>query len=508
MRMESDYHQFISLLEIPDIHMLITMAIGSRDILHEEISLIYKENRVIYYEQYKKSPYYDDSRLQSLSVQNYQAIQQFIGIYLYEQSLDSTSSTMRLIKKGYRFVYNFVNNHLKVDLYKLRDDYIGYVKKHSFEKNIHLAYLFGIALFLCKQLDKEIIFDSFDVELIKNTIGQVFLEIEAKPENRGEVGTFLEEYRSLGMSKEFSLPLKDLIITLTKSHEQGQTTSHELYKGLSKVALILQYCNINPLDIQNITNIDQAKIKEILSLCLSAKELFEVSEDIHSLMGSYLLIYALATDYNLTKHNLIVTSQEEAQLELMNLKRKYEQSILSVQQEEAQRIAKVSQLTDSNKRLIDKVQSLEKQLYRQEKKSEEDKEKIAQLMEERELLTRQIELMKGAPLEEISTEEMASVLNENICVIVGGLKSWQEQLRKYIPTARFIQPEELNINLDFLVGADLVFFNETINNHAMYHKIKSKLENTNTPICYSGSNTNVHLSLKKMYEEINSLKGE
>lgn len=507
IRMESSYIQFVSLLQIPDMDMLITMAMGSRDILHEEISSIYKENKVTYYREYKNSPYYHDSRLQSLSVQNYQAIQQFIGIYLHEQSLQSTSITMKLIKKGYRFVYNFVKNNLKVDLYKLRDDYIAYVKKNSFEKNVHLAHLFGIALFLCEQMNKDIIYDSFDVSLIKNTIDQVFIEIETKPKGTEEAEKFLEEYRTLGLMKDFSLPLKDLIISLTKFHDQEIPMEHDFYKGLSKVALILQYCNINPLDIQNITNIDQVKMKEIISLCLSGLEMFNLTEHVHSLLGSYLLIYALAADYNVTKHSLIITSQEEAQLEMLNLKKEYEERIRAAQREEEQREAKISQLTESNKRLIDKVQELEKQLLKKEKQLEENSEQITQLKNEQELLIQQIASMKRPCDQELSNEEMAAELNKNACVIVGGLKSWQEQLKEFIPSARFLQPEDLHVDLDFILNANIVFFNESINSHAMFQRIKAKLEHTTIPISFSGNNSNIHLSLKKMYEALISSGG-
>lgn len=505
IRMESNYDRFSSLLRIQDFDMLITMAIGSRNILHDEINQIYKENREVYYEYFKKSSYYEDKRLASLSVQNYQAIQQFIGIYIFEQSIDSTSSTMKLIKKGYRFVYNFVKNQMKVDFYKLRDDYITYVKRNSLEKNIHLAHLFGIALFLCKHLEKDVIYDEFDISLIRSSIDQVFLEIEAKPEETEETVEFLEQYRNLGvMKKDFQLPLKDLIVSINKLHSEQQSEEemihHEFYKGLSKIAYILQYCNINPLDIQNITNIDQSRLKEIISLCLSSIEMLDLREDVHSLLGTYLLIYALGTDYNSTKHNLIVTSQEEAQLELAKLKREYEGKIRSLEQAEEQRQSSIRHLTDSNKRLTEKVQELEKQLSKKEVQLQELSEKNEALKNNQDELLKKINLTPQ--IEELTEQEMASYLNTKKCIIVGGLKGWQEQLKEYIPTARFIQAEELNIDLDFLLKADLVFFNEAVNNHSMFERIKSKLENTTIPISYSGKNTNIRITLKKMYDGI------
>lgn len=514
IRLETKYEPFAFLLEIPDFDLLIMMAIGSRDSLHEEIAAIYREKREIYYEFFKNSPYYEDERLASLSVQNYRAIQQFIGIYLFEQTIDSEQTTQKLIKKGYRFVYNFIKNNLKVDFYKLRDQYVDYVKKNVLEKNIHSAHLFGIALYLCKKLDKLIQFDDFDVNLIKNSIEQVFLNMEVITEATDETEEFLEQYRKKGMmKKDFSLPLKDLIVSINRHHneeqvdetseeEQEALISHDFYKGLSKVALMLQYSNINPLDLQNITNIDQDKMKEIVSLCLSAVEMFELDEAAHSLLGTYLLIYALATDYNLTKHDLIVTSQEEAQQELFNLKKEYEQKIRQIEKEEEQKRLQIRRLEESNNRLIGKAQELEKQLQKKEAALAEQNEKVRRIESEQKKLVEQLAACQKPTVTEISIEEMAEAINRYHCVIVGGLKSWQEQLKEYIPSARFIEVEELHLNFDFLLSADVIFFNESVNSHAMYQKIKSKLENSSVPICYSGRNTNMYYSLKKIFDVV------
>lgn len=511
IRLECKYEEFTSLLEIPNFDLLIMMAVGSRDSLHKEIAEIYREKREVYYEFFKKSPYYKDQRLASLSVQNYRAIQQFIGIYLFEQSINSEQTTLKLIKKGYRFVYNFVKNSLKVDFYKLRDQYIDYVKKNVMEKNIHSAHLFGIALYLCGKMDKPILFDDFDVNLIKSSIEQVFLDMEVILAEADEAEEFVEQYRKKNTwKKDFSLPLKDLIVSINRQHSEEETSkegeeqpvSHDFYKGLSKVALMLQYCNINPLDLQNITNIDQEKMKEIVSLSLSAIDMFELDEAPHSLLGTYLLIYALSTDYNRTKHDLIVTSQEEAQQDLFNLKKDYERKLRLIEKEEEQKNRKIEQLEESNNRLIERIQELEKQLQKKENFLEDQNGKISRLEKEQKRLLEQLEDVRKPMEKEISVEEMAEHINDYQCVIVGGLKSWQEQLKEYIPSARFIEAEELNLNFDFLLSADVIYFNEAVNSHAMYQKIKSKLENSSVPICYSGRNTNMYHSLKKIYEVV------
>jgi hypothetical protein len=217
------------------------------------------------------------------------------------------------------------------------------------------------------------------------------------------------------------------------------------------------------------------------------------------LLGTYLVIFALATDYNTTKHNLIITSQEETQHELINLKREYEVKISSLRNEEASNQAAISRLTESNNSLIETVQNMERQLKKKNMVIQELQEEIFSLRstnDEHHVLVIDPNTLEDSVLTEA---ELAAFINQKKCVIVGGLKNWQDHLKTYLPTVRFISPDELSIDLDFLLHVDLVFFNEAINNHSMYQKIKSKLVHTNIPIGYNGSNTNIKISLQKMY---------
>jgi hypothetical protein len=54
---------------------------------------------------------------------------------------------MKLIKKGYRFVFNFVNNKKLVDFFELREGFLDYVKRNNYDKTIHSAHLFGVTMY-------------------------------------------------------------------------------------------------------------------------------------------------------------------------------------------------------------------------------------------------------------------------------------------------------------------------------------------------------------------------
>ena len=525
-RLKASFERFVNIVEIPDFDLLITIAIGSRHIIHEDITEIYRQNKDYYYELFKTSPYYNDQRLASLSVFNYRAIQQFIGIYLHERSLHKNDLTMKLIKKGYRFVFNFVNNKKLVDFFELREGFLDYVKRNNYDKTIHSAHLFGVALYLCKVFEKEIVFDEFDVSLIRNSIQQIFTQRKFQPEISAEAEEFLKQYQSIGLNKkDFQLPLNILVTSLNQVHREQLAMErnldleedndqinelikeHNFYKALSKIGIILQYCNIDPIDLQNITSINHSKMKEIIALCFESKQL-ELAEDIYSLLGTYLIINGLAHDYNSTKHQLIITSQEESQNELLHLKRAYESKISILQKEEETKNANLSRMAESNKELLETVKELERQLKKKEMVIEEQNKEIHMLqIKQKELLARNN--LPEHPVEmELTEEELASYINKWRCVVIGGPKSWQDHLKVFLPACRFISPDELNIDMDFLINVDLVLFNEAINNHSMYQKVKSTLLNTNIPICYTGVNTNIKITLRKMYEELTSANWE
>ncbi len=524
--MKASFDRFINIVEIPDFDLLLTIAIGSRHIIHQDITEIYKKNKDFYYELFKTSPYYKDQRLASLSVFNYRAIQQFIGLYLHERSLHKNDLTMKLIKKGYRFVFNFVNNKKLVDFFELREGFLDYVKRNNYDKTIHSAHLFGVAMYLCKELKKEIVFDEFDVSLIRNSMKQIFAPREFQPEISAEAEEFLKQYQSIGLNKkDFQLPLNHLATSLNDVHRQQLAMErnldleedndqinelikdHHFYKALSKMGMVLQFCNIDPIDLQNITSINHSKMKEIIALCFESKQL-DRAEDIYSLLGNYLMINGLADDYNSTKHQLIITSQEEAQNELLHLKREYESKIRMLEKEEDTHNATRSRLIETKNQQVETIKELERQLKKKDMIIEEQNIEILSLQRKHNNLLVSKNVTDCSVDLELTEAKMADFINKSRCVVVGGPKSWQDHLKVYLPAGRFISPGELNIDMDFLLNVDIVLFNEEINNHSMYQKVKTTLLKTNIPICYTGLNTNMKITLRKLYDHLKSCNRE
>ncbi|MCU7756888.1 hypothetical protein N7988_28075 (plasmid) [Bacillus cereus] len=523
-RVEVDFQKFIGLLDIKDFDMLLVVAIGSRHLIQSEIKEIYNKDQEYYFELFKNSCYYKDNRIKALSALNYKAIQQFIGIYLHGKQHESNDTILKLIKKGYKFVFNFVKNRNEVDFYELRDAHLKYVSKNSFSKTVHSANIFTIALYLCNQLSKKIIYEEFDINLINQSLSQISSELKVDISENMDDGEFLNQYKQLGILKRgFTLPLNNLIIAMNNIHKQQyaeknnlnfnlhaekinkEISNHAFYSGISRITYMLTYCNIDPIDLQNVTTITDDKFKEIFGICLMYLGRDYTQEELYSLLASYLIIYSLAQDYDTTKHNYIVSSSDEMFYELKKLKNDYENKINTMQHNEEKKQREIDQLVKINKRMEISLIELEQNIKKKENEIQELRDTIYKLEEQKDKLIQEKISYESQDLrnQEPSVEKIASYINNRKCIIVGGDKNWQGNIRDYLTKCHFISPDELNIDLEYLKNYDLIIFNETYNNHSMYNKIKVNANSYKIPIVYSGSYTNIRRLLAHIYKQIN-----
>ncbi|WP_339289153.1 hypothetical protein [Paenibacillus sp. FSL E2-0201] len=523
IRKNSIFDEFYSELNIPDFDLLIVIAIGSRDFIQNDIKEIYNQDKEFYYGLYKESPYYKDPRISCLSINNYQAIQQFIGLFLHEKSMGTNELTLRFIKKGFKFVYNFVKDKKQVDFYILRDSYLNHVKKNGFNKTVHSAHTFGVALYLSRELNKSIVFDDFDIDLLNSSFIQIFGEFKlGVVPNENTVG-FLGKYKAMGiLKKDFTLPLNDFITLMNNIHKfpiieanrngktqielenivKRQMNMHPFMKGINKTAHILNYCKIHPIDLQNITAIDHRKINDLVNLCYAALGNKCSEEELQDLLGSYLLLIALAEDYNATKYKHIVTLPEDTYHDLQKLREEYERdnALLKINEEKKEtEIKKYRTIIDS---LDSGILELERQVLKKDKIIEELQLKIhameMEIKENQKQLQHQID---QDPSHEIPINDMSAIINTKKCVIIGGEKRWQDKIKEYLPRSRNILPDELSVDLTFLSSQEVIIYNETINNHSMFNKVKANLSDE-AVIIYTGHTSNIQQLITMIYKEI------
>ncbi|MEE4580535.1 hypothetical protein [Paenibacillus polymyxa] len=523
-RFVSNIDDFMDQLNLPDFDFLLIVAIGSRDLIHEDIKSSYNQDKEHYFSLFKESDYFNDKRIKSLSVSHSQAIQQFIGLYLHEKSINKNDLTLKLVKKGFKFVSNFVKNNSNVDFYLLKERYMQYVRNNQFEKNVSSGHLYGIAIYLSKRDNKKVIFDDFDVNNMNSAFVQIFGEANAafqsQTYNDNKI-QFMNKFKSIGLNKKsFSLPLKDALIAIQSIHKQSiidahkelsslkleelikhEINTHPFMKGLNKAAAVLQANNIHPIDLQNISVLNYDKFNYIVDLCLFMLGDESNEEDLLELLGMYLMITALTDDYNDTKNRYLITSPDETYHELKILKENYDKAHSTLLIEKEQVKTDLALLKDKNDYLQTVILDLERAQSKKDKIIEELISKNKKLLKEREYQNRlsvnNQEISDNS--NSLTLEEMAKTINEKKCVIVGGDKKWQEKLMEYLPSSKCILPEEVNLNFNFVANQDIVIYNESINNHNIFDKMKAKLNSNNTKIIYTGTITNIPQLIYKVY---------
>lgn len=518
----------ISNLGIKDFEQFVIMSIGSHSYLHDEINKIYENNKLKYYELYRNSTYFNNKSFMFCTTQNYVNIQRFSGIFLYEKSISKNSITMNLIKKGYKFIYNFIKNNQCVNFYKLRNDYLKFISENVYEQTVKSSHVFAIALYLCEEFKVNIQYEEWDIDnMIKPSFDtyQYVTSYKDLNFNESKIIEYLEKYADIGITKKsFKLTLNEFTSTMSRqrmekmskvavtnkiSDEQlnNITINSPFFKSLNFISRILFFCDIDVLDLQSITILDYEKVKQIVQLCLEGINYNELPElDMDQLFAVSLILYSLAQEYNITKNEYLGNAHEKTIYETMRLKEEYGNKLVSLTKREESAEIEVNKLKRLNRESMDEIYALKKQLKDREKEIFQLGIKYDKLEKQSDELTQIIELyrLQYNEIEKIGMEDMIKFISSRKCVVVGGHVNWQEKLQNMLSNSRFISADELNKDMCFLTNLDAILFNESINSHAMFNKIKALSEGRNIPLILIGKFNNIELTIQNIYNELKS----
>lgn len=518
--------ELISHLKIKDFDFYIIIAVGSKSFLHKDIEAIYNENKEIYYDTFKNSIYYNNEYLMSFSALTYRGIQQFCGIYLYEKNSNKNNTALKLIKKGYKFIYNFIITKPIVSLYDLRENHLKYVARNSFSSTVSSYSVFSIAIYLCNIYNLKIKCDSFDLNLLSKSLAQIYIKyIEESNIDDPKIIMFFEKYITIGIKKKsFKLPLNEFTSAISKvnqtiltnnsiaKYSQGEINklsfNTSFSKGTSKIGNVLLNKGINIIDLLNITSISHDTLNTLLLLSASFINHYNLPEDdFEEILGTYIMLNALIEDYRSIKRNYLINSYEENLLDLQNTKKIYQDKINLIEENERITSINSTNLQNKNKDLAKLSSTLEKQIQKDNEVIEKLKSKNNDLEEYIKYLQSNINdyrnIMNNMDTIDLSIESISEFINLKKCIIVGGNINWQNSLKFHLPDCKFLSTDDLNRNFNFIKSSDIVVFNDSVNSHAMFKKIKSKIEKSGAKFIYCNPTTNIKLSLQNLYIKLN-----
>ncbi|MEW9939541.1 hypothetical protein AB2T96_19190 [Clostridium butyricum] len=519
--------ELLSNLNIPDFDLFLIISIGSHSFLHNQIDDIYSENKELYYDIFKNSKYYNNDYLSKISASNYKHIQEFCGIYLYEKKYNKDTTFFKLAKKGYKVIESIIKNNDIIDIYELRDRFLEYVSKSSHSSTISSYSYFSIAIYFCATYNKKILCDSFTVNLLKGSFSQIYYSNtfdDLNNSNAQNIKDFIKRYSSLGITKKnFTLPLNDFTVAIGRVYK-NELVSNPLIKysddklnelafktnfqvGVQTIAAALQLNNIDLIDLLNISSLNYNSLQELLSFSSFVCEDLDISDkSFENYVGMYLILQALIDDYKLIKKNYLVNSYEENLLELSKLKKEYENKITKIEIQE-----EIQSKTIDNLKI--KIADAKNYILQLEKEKNKNNKMILSLEntnrtfeKENKKLTEVINNKKDENSVEIKSStyfnNIVSFINNTNCIIIGGNINWQNELKKYLPDVKFLSLDDLNRNFNFITSKSIIFFNDSVNSHSMFNKVKSRIENMNIKLLYCTSNTNIMLSLEHIFNEL------
>lgn len=508
-----------------DFDFYIPYSLGCSNLLHKKIFSLYSLDKEKYYNAYKNSSYYKDIRLTSLSVSNQLATQYLIGIIsCMDTETERNNFLMSLIKIPFKFIDQYIKKNQIVDLYFIRDLSLNYAKKNKLSIIYGSIHIFSISLYLCKFLDKKILLehDHFTATLISKvyTASNTHENFSLIEKNyTDDINKFKTIYSNFPIKKFNDLSLNHFITDLNNIHkkqllEQNPKAvktidqynelinNHDFNNGISVLSNFLYYCGIDHIDLQNITSINHVDIDNILKFTFMMLEHLDIDDSLNDslnsgfLFGLLINLESIVRDYKKTKKILLDTSIEESLLELSNLKQDYQNQLHQLQKTE-------NQLTKENLLLQNNTLTQEKEISKLQKENAALLYELTDLKNQNVILINTINeyksindtLLANTKENAFDFEEIISFLSKKELLLVGGAPKWYSNLSKVLPNLKFLNPNQLNKNLNYIINFDAIFFHYTVNNHSMFDKVQQILRGSEIPLHYCGEHSNLQINL-------------
>ena len=506
-------------------HFLI-MALGSNQRIHEYIDSLYEEKKWEYYECYQKSLFKKDIVVATFTTKNEERMRKVVGITEWCYEHNKFDDLFRLIKRGYKFAYQYVQHRTYIDLDQFDTDYAKKRGGSNFVTDLELFNNNVIVIYLCYKERKPCNVENVTGEIVQQGFIETYQSIMLYENNYSEKNIKRYESDIEELKSHFPFPKKmDEKMNLSRLFEYGidKQTEEDImnnrfsdpfvirgnvfkkpyFKEIGALSGWIKTFRINEMDLAQCTPITQKDIDVVLAKYLIAKKENHITDDQKELfIVACLYIQSLIKQLHETKQLYLDQSQEDYYIDV---KKREEET--QEKERELQRVEKERQMElDTYKR---KVENLEKEL-RKTKENVKKQEKKTQSMEdyskEVNALRTYIYEKEKVELKEspVSVEQMIDSINKRDMAIFGGHPNWQQKMKEVLPTLTFIDVDELNKDISFVDRKEMVFINTAVFNHSFYRKLMTQMAKNDTKLYYLNESGNIERTITQMYEIINN----
>ncbi|NFV47223.1 hypothetical protein FDJ70_05985 [Clostridium botulinum] len=469
--------------------------------IYKLIDKIYNTDKIRFIAKAKENKWYNSSISQEGSIEQEYYFKKSLGILLVaREDRYITDEVLKIITKGWRYTYTYVNQYNTLSLTHFIGSYIK--KKHGIDNvtddelnSNGLMLIFMSTIYEGKALDE-------DDDMCKCIISTYFQRLMHLDDSyRININNISKEQKKIIRDLELKLKNNKKIKVMPSSYrfsdeqQQGMRIMPEKLSKDDKFFSSFEYIfDFEKISLISIVGADYLSSKELQELIFAYSQ-FQDSENINydeflKYIYPAIQIRYLCKEYKKAKKYFFENFDEQLYDEISkveNENRELKKSNLILQDENEKLKQEIELLKSKNRKLQDENTKLNTS------KSE--------LFALRNFVFEQsVQDNKNTTESNINNIDI-SKLNEVKGVIIGGRNTLQQKLKNILTNWDLISVDTLNFNVDILKNADYIFLNVNVLSHAMYYKVTEITNKINKDI-YFLNNDNMDICLNEIYNKI------
>ncbi|CAM3972945.1 hypothetical protein [Mesobacillus zeae] len=509
----------IQKLETAKVHQFLCIALGCNTFIHPLIDELYSKDEWDYYEAFQKCEWKNKPLFSMYTTKSEEKIRQVAGIVAWSYQSKQFAQVDQLIKKGYKYVYQYMQQHINIDFEHFMRSFAKRQKK-NIVKEIELIYQNIVLWYLCVRENKpfnqtNVAWKSF-LEVLNTSINETEVQNslfskKVRDQHTKEIDELYKEFNipknqrfdSLGFLLEYliSSSIRKIYETTpgcpTKKAEE-QVFQDSPAKYIGAIGGWLKTLKIHELDATEQVPLTKTDLDNIFLELLYAKKYNHITNEEQALFFiTCLYMKCMSSHYEQTKQLYLDQSKQDYYL-AMKLKesRIHEQEAMLIQRQREwhfsneQKEREIEGLSKNLREAHSKIRQLEQQITNMEDYSDE----VHALRNYIHLEEQNDSHFKSAP----SMKTMTEYIQSKRLLIFGGAPIWQQKLKTLFPNIEFVDVTEVNRDISKIQRVDAVFINTKVFSHAFYKKIIKELSKTDTPLYYLNGQSN----MEKITEEI------
>lgn len=493
------------------------LALGTEPFLYDDIKATYKSNKIHYYNLYKKSEFYNSVIFESYPTKTNEQLIYAVGI-LEE---NDTSVLMRLMKRGYRNAYNYVNNSGKVvDATTFSEKILAKFEAsgENMLKEIDMLNQMSALFFFAEVLRKpvELIQGHPLEDMFKRYLTSRLVEVvnnreiiqRALKENKVALEKFKEvlvRYNTKNVLFENFCELtvvaeqKDIFGYLGTLEQREATFKRGFlsrYIAFYNTYLVTLGLGEEVLGTQMITSEDLERIS--FHITNGMEDLNFEFNDISGLFITLVFLTALTKEYKETRQSYLKKDMEESVIQAQDMLEK-------AQEKDKEKIAKAESLIHDYATLKGHLKTVNNNMRALEKDFKAKEREVKSLTSQLESAQKQVEVLQKENEQLVLAKDEMYKMKERICkmeniLFIGGNTNWVKRTQELLPKAQFI---DIDKNMDYSHIANFdghIIVNTATNNHGFMYGIKTILEGRDYKML--NSNHGVERTIEEVYELI------